>query len=141
MDAIGASIAGWLLSAGNPESLVETYSPFVRCACKYKHWGFQEEKEVRIVLIPPNAEVLATRRQLGLCEKPLHHFVRSGTLVPCYHLFEGIARLPDWPLPITRIIVGPSNDQEIRKLGLLRLIGELNVDVMVSSSEIPYVER
>jgi Protein of unknown function (DUF2971) len=107
LDALAASIAEFLNTAGAPESLESTYYPLIRCACRYKHWGFHEEEEVRIVAIPQNREVFAAEKTRGLVatEKPRKVFFRDGTAVPCIHLFEGITHLPDKPLPITRIIV------------------------------------
>ena len=39
----------------NNQNLQEKiYFAIMQCACRYKHWGFEEEKEVRIVAIPHN---------------------------------------------------------------------------------------
>ena len=143
LEAIKRSIGGWLTTGGRDEHLEEIYYPLIWCACRYKHWGFREEKEVRIVAIPPNAEILAELAARGspVKQKPLHHFTRGKRLVPTVHLFESLTHLPKRPLPIRRIIVGPGDDREQRQLALSLLIRELDLDIPITVSAIPYVDR
>ncbi len=47
----------WLVSAGKDDTLEPVYDHLVMCACRYKHWGFHEEKEVRVIAIPPNCTI------------------------------------------------------------------------------------
>jgi len=47
---ISSSISEFL-KTNSVQYLDSIYDPFVRCACRYKHWGFHEEKEVRIIAI------------------------------------------------------------------------------------------
>jgi len=135
------SIAQFLESNGDATKLEGTYYPFIRCACRYKHWGFHEEKEVRIVAIPPNKKLFEAQRAHGLVadEKPRRHFVRAGTPVPCIDLFDGITKLPEKPLPITRIIVGPHRDKDKRQRAVESLLGQYGLNIPVSVSEIPYI--
>ena len=107
------------------------FVPLIKCACRYKHGGFHEEKEVRIVALPSPDET----KPLPPQAKKRHHYVREGTPVPCIHLFENLGM----PLPITRIIVGPHRDKEKRKYALENLLSLHQLDITVSVSDIPYV--
>jgi len=140
-DEIQSSIGQFLGSNGDAAKLEEIYYPFIRCACRYKHWGFHEEKEVRVIAIPPNRALFAEQRTHGLVteKKPRRHFVRAGTPVPCIDLFDGITNLPDKPLPIIRIIVGPHRDKDKRRRGVENLLGQYGLDIPVTVSEIPYI--
>lgn len=114
------------------ELLEKTYEPVVAAACRFKHEGFKEEKEFRIV---------AGIRQQGSYprKKPIKCVQRSGTAVPYINLFEGITSLPAKPLPIKRIIVGPHQEKEKRKKAIEILLKELGIKAEVSVSEIPYL--
>lgn len=125
------------------ENVVE---PLIKCACLYKHWGFHEEKEVRIIAAPPrNPSVLnQLKRDSSYNEKELRHFVRKGTPVPCLHLFEEITKQPANHLPIKRIIVGPHRDKEKRQSAVKSLLRQFHLDYLsieVSHSEIPYIQN
>lgn len=139
-DILSARIRDFLVTQSS-EHLDHVYYPFVRCACRYKHWGFDEEKEVRIIAIPPMREVFEEQKAQGLLteEKKLCHFVRGGTPVPCVHLFEEITEIPDNPLPITRIIIGPHRDKEKRQHAVESLLSQHQLNIPVTVTEIPYV--
>jgi hypothetical protein len=79
-DDLATSIEQFLTTAGNPQSLEPTYHALTRCASRYKHWGFHEESEVRIVAIPPNPKVAAISKAHGSVagEKPRRVFHRGG---------------------------------------------------------------
>jgi hypothetical protein len=143
METLSKSIASWL-KTNDPTSLENTYYPLIACACRYKHGGFHEESEVRIVAIPPNKKQLAAAKASGLVteeilEKPRRVFLRSNTAVPCIHLFEGTTQLPEKPLPVTRIIVGPHRDKDKRRRAVEILLDQYNLNIPVSVSDIPYV--
>lgn len=110
-------------------TLYQIDTPLIRCACRFKHWGFHEEKEVRFIVI----------RRDEIIER--HHFFRAGSLVPCIHLFDGITQLPDSPLPIKRIIVGPHRDKERRRRAIESLLRQYQLNIPVSVSQIPYVSN
>jgi hypothetical protein len=141
LNEIRNSITEFLRTAGNPDALEPMYFALTQCACRYKHWGFGEEKEVRFVAIPANQQIIeeTRRRKLPVSEKPRHTFLRNGTTVPCLHLFEGIASRTHNPLPLTRILIGPHADKEKRQRAVRLLLEELELDIPVSVSEIPYV--
>jgi hypothetical protein len=136
------AIENYFLSDGNPTTLGETYDPIMRCACRYKHWGFEEEAEVRLVAIPNSKVILEAAAAEGVDAKTIKvsHFTRGGLLVPCIYLFESLTNILGKPLPIKRIIVGPHKDKEKRKHSVENLLYSLNLNVPVKVSEIPYIE-
>ena len=76
--------------SNNSENL---FSALMKCACLYKHWGFKEENEVRIVAIPHPTN---NRKFCEFAEKTYgktfqeilrKHYLRSDTLVPYIDLF------------------------------------------------------
>lgn len=116
----------------------------MRCACRYKHWGFKEENEVRIILIPNNKEVCERARKEGITvnEIPRKHDLRAGALVPFIELLERVTSPGMKPLPIKRIIVGPApNEQErTRRIRAVEiLLGQYGMKALVTASEIPYL--
>jgi hypothetical protein len=122
-------------------ALENTFSQFVACACRYKHWGFAEEKEYRIVLPPTSLEVgeVAKKQGKSILPKPVSFFLRNGTIVPYLNLFEGITGRGGKSLPIKRIIVGPHPEKEKRKLAVEKLLSQYDVQADVSVSAIPYI--
>jgi len=126
----------------NEQALDKLYSPIVRCSCRYKHWGFEEEKEVRIVAIPLSPEVrrMAQAEDRTLKpEKPKKHFVRRGLAVPYIDLFENISISSGKRLPITRIIVGPHPEKDKRRKAVKILLQQHGIEAPVSVSAIPYL--
>lgn len=134
LDQLATSIKNWLITRGADEALETTFDPLTRCACRYKHWGFHEEKEKRIV-------ALLQHNHISSAEKPRNIFTRGSAPIPCIYLFEGITDLPRKPLPITRIIVGPHGkiDSNLRDVG--SILKECRLDIPVSKSDIPYVNH
>jgi hypothetical protein len=128
------------MKTNSVQYLDNTYDPFVSCACGYKHWGFHEEREARIVAILHPREVPdehKTQKPFPK-EKERHYFARGGMLVPCIHLFDGITQPPD---TIKRIIVGPHRDQDKRLFALDSLIKQRKLNIEVSKSAIPYARN
>lgn len=124
------------------ESLWKVYSAVIQCACRYKHWGFKEENEVRLIFIPHSKEVreYARNEEITIKEVPRKQFIRGGTNVPFVDLLEKITS-SNRPLPIQRVIVGPcaehERDRRVRSVEIL--LQEHNIDAKVTVSEIPYV--
>ena len=129
------------LMTGNQQFLEGVVYPLLKCACLYKHRGFYEEREVRVIASLPNKEVFETLKVKcpDAKEKERRHFVRRGTPVPCVHLFDGITERTTNPLPITRIIVGPHRDKDIRRHAVENLLKQYQLNIPVVMSEIPYV--
>ena len=129
------------LRSSEPKALESTYNAFVACACRYKHWGFAEEREIRIVVVPTSAKLLQIARAEGRTtspQKPVSLFSRNGTMVPYLNLFEGITRSSGKHLPIKRVVVGPHPEKEKRKIAVEKLLGENKIVADVSVSAIPY---
>jgi len=104
-----------------------------------KHKGFEEEKEVRIVVSEPSVEIGPD--PLKESEKPYrkaHSFVRDGVPVPCIHLFED-QKLKT--LPIRRIIVGPHPEKLHRKRAVEILLHNHGIKATVSVSDTPFRGR
>jgi hypothetical protein len=122
-------------------ALENIYPALVNCSCRYKHWGFKEEKEVRIVALPANKKILELAKSQGetVNEKPRSHFMRSGTPVPYINLFEGITHPPEKCLPIKRIIVGPHPNKKERKRAVEILRDQHGIKAEVYVSDIPYL--
>ncbi|HLP82010.1 MAG TPA: DUF2971 domain-containing protein, partial [Nitrosomonas sp.] len=128
--------------------LDKIYSALVKCACLYKHWGFKEENEVRVIALPQlvdnsqfRAEIAA--EELVIPEIPRKHFLRSGVLIPYINLFEDIPPTSGKRLPITRIIVGPTANAEGKKKRVRSveiLLDQYAIEgVSVTASDIPYI--
>lgn len=114
--------------------LTDIVQELIKIVTVLKHRAFAEENEHRIVAVPtPESlrdEILAPG------DPPIKQiFHRRGATasIPYIRLFEGFGD----PLPITRIIVGPSRMQQAvleEVQGLVRGRG-----IVVQASEIPYV--
>jgi len=129
------------LRTGNHQALENTFHAFVACACRYKHRGFAEEKEFRIIAVPTPPQVFELAKAEGRTippRKSVSHFLRNGTLVPFLNLFENITGESGRPLPIERIIVGPNAEKKKREMAVRSLLNQNNVEADVSMSDIPY---
>lgn len=147
LNTIEGFFADHLREYENSKHEEKFYSALMKCACRYKHWGFEEENEVRIITIPFPTENKEFREDVGsiIREIPRKCDPRPGKLAPYIDLFEGITSLSGKRLPIKRIIVGPSaNEQErkrrIRAVEILLKQYKYSIEeVKVSASEIPYI--
>lgn len=116
------------------------YPAILFCSCRYKHWGFEEEKEVRIVAIPRSLEMREKAEAAGHALKPekrKKHFMRRGTAVPYIELFEGISTSSGPRLPISGVIVGPHSEKDKRRREIEILLRKHGIEAPVSVSEIP----
>lgn len=133
-----------VLGTDDNDVLGRIFIAIMRCACRYKHWGFNEEREVRLIVVPNNADVraFAAREGIQTTELKPKHRIRLGTPVPYIDVFESTTS-PLRPLPIRRVIVGPCAEHERRNR--LRAVESLlvahNVRAEVTMSEIPYIEQ
>lgn len=119
-------------------SMGDVFNEFVSAATLLKHRGFQEEQEVRIVAVPTTEERLLELRKrhdiaLTVPLKNIHSAPKQDGHARRYIvLFE----TSSVSLPILRIIVGPSRDQEKNK----RLADSLvKHRIPVVLSETPYL--
>ena len=123
-----------------PSELESTFEPMATLSCMYKHWGFHEEREVRIVAIPPNAELVREGRTAGEL-RPVRDrktFLRGGTPVPYLDLFahpEGDA----FRLPVLRVIIGPHPQSQLRRIAVEEILRTRGLEAEVVLSSIPYV--
>jgi len=127
------------VSKGKEIDSSEGYIPFVSCISRYKHFGFSEEKEVRVVALPTliDNEIIKLAKADGITLKP--EKVRKFRLineqrVPYIELFDSA----DIKLPIIKIIIGPHRNKEAREAELLDLLSETNIEIVCS--EIPYAD-
>ncbi|MDX2027640.1 MAG: DUF2971 domain-containing protein [Alphaproteobacteria bacterium] len=127
------------LGKEEPPDATKAYPSFVECISRYKHRGFKEENEVRIVVLPVvhNEKYLELVKENGgnlKLEKERQFRDKSGEKIPYIELFGW----PDHSLPIERIIVGPHKEKEARAAALKTKLR--NTDIEISISNIPYTE-
>jgi hypothetical protein len=115
---------------GLPEDI---FTDFIRSATFCKHHAFHEEREVRIAVRPATNEWREQLSQEGQWYMPPSRTI-VGDAPRRIVLFDNI----ESKLPIKRIIVGPSREQE-RNLSVARSVVGKNVQVILS--ETPFVER
>lgn len=102
----------------------------------WKHRGFQEEREVRIVVGEPSPKIqLDIANEVTTPFRRIYSFLRNGVAVPCIHLFED-QKLET--LPIRRIIVGPHPDKLQRKRTVEILLRNHGIGAEVSVSATPF---
>jgi len=116
------------------------YIPFVKCISRYKHFGFSEEKEVRVVALPTvfDEEYIKLAKADDAILKPekmRKYRLKNEQRVPYIDLFE----LDDIKLPIKKIIIGPHKDKEAREIELREILSKTNIEI--ACSEIPYADR
>jgi hypothetical protein len=122
-------------------TLGKIMSPAVLLACSMKHWGFEEENEVRFIITHPSADMQAAMPG-EFTVKPIHAFEREGVPVP-FMALNALAPEGSLPLklPINRVIVGPHPDRAARKIAVEVLLHQHGYAVPVQMSEIPYRGR
>jgi hypothetical protein len=131
-----------LQRSSKPSSMEQSYDAMITLSCLYKHWGFHEEQEVRVIAIPPNEEVLRLSKQHGEAREPrrISAMSRGGMLVPYLDLFgtsNGSAR----KLPIKQVIIGPHPLSLTRRKTVELLLRSHGYEATVSISSIPYLGR
>src|SRR5437660_12037085 len=90
-----------------------TIVEFIADATRFKHQGFREEQEARIIVIPMPQRVSDVARAQKLpgsekADKPIKSKTRDEVNIPYAALFEREGSR----LPIKRIIVGPARNQD-----------------------------
>lgn len=109
---------------------------FMRDIPRYKHRGFREEQEVRIVVSPTHDELFEKQSAAGEIDKREKKEIRfRQALAPYIELFDTL----EANLPITRVIVGPHSDKERRLAKLKSYLDFMNLKIEVSCSETPLV--
>lgn len=118
------------------------YRSVTSLSCLFKHWGFWEEREIRVVAIPIPTTLLPEGETLTEPLKEIKHFCRRGVDVPYIELFVAAPGLTEGQkLPLKRVIVGPHRDSTSRIPEVIDLLRSNGYDAEVIESEIPYVGR
>lgn len=122
--------------------------PMAALSSRYKHCGFSEEAEVRIVAMPVSDRVYEVAVKIAtakdklkdlLPRKPIKFRQHRGLLIPYIELFAHGRNGPGDKLPIRRILVGPHADREKRATAVRALVRELGLGISVEVSGIPYL--
>jgi hypothetical protein len=124
------------LTTADIQEIYPAFESITRLSIFCKHRGFEEEREVRIVITEPSIELGQDPERPD--DKPYrrtHVYLRNGAAVPCIHLFED-QKLK--ALPIRRIIVGPHPDKLERKKAVEILLHAQCINAEVSVSETPF---
>ena len=133
-----------LIRGGTAQETKGFYDAISSLSCRYKHWGFWEEQEVRVVAIPANADVarLATERGEAKPQKSIKTFLRGGLPVPYLELFGSPGSSETRTrLPIKKVIIGPHREAALRAQAVQRLLAANGYDTEVVCSKIPYIGR
>jgi hypothetical protein len=116
----------------------ELSEPLTILSCLFKHRGFEEEREVRLVLSLLGSEPESHPEFLSVLQHPVQTMVRRGEAVPfvelCVRAVGGVRQ----HLPIKRIIVGPHREKNDRKRAVQLLLKQHGLTANVIVSDIPY---
>ncbi|MEZ0219113.1 MAG: DUF2971 domain-containing protein [Tardiphaga sp.] len=134
IDALNHDIPRLLKNEDGPYTALN--NAFVSNIPRYKHRGFMEEQEVRIVVSPTHDDLFEKAKAAGEIDTKEKKEIRfRDTRTPYIVLFDK----PDSKLPIKRIIVGPHADKESRSEELRSYLDSRNLQIEVSCSETPLV--
>lgn len=114
----------------------KSYGPFVRCISRYKHYGFSEENEVRVVALPVDEKMIKQAKADSTTLKPIKErkiLKKNGQRIPYIDLFNS----SDIELPIEKIIIGPHIKKDARATALRTKLDKTNIEI--TCSDIPYV--
>ena len=106
------------------------FDHFIYGSTLVKHHGFYEEKEVRIVVAPrPNRDsILYVPEHESKPSKVIRYTQRGNSEVRYIELFG------DAPLPIKRVIIGPSQFQNLHHQKVTDLVQDSNIEVVMSDT-------
>ena len=121
------------------ESLLDSvYGELLLAGTRFKHIAFHEEQECRIVMGVILESCLAEFDRAGETDvksiKQIHHRMGSCGSIPYIRLFEDSGL----KLPINRIIVGPSRNQDAHFETVQQLVR--NREIIVQRSDTPFIE-
>jgi hypothetical protein len=121
LDRCGIFFSG-IMDGRVPEAPDDGFEPFVAGATLFKHQGFREEREVRIVAVPGSERVMervqAEHKDFHPAPPKTMRETNNGRRYVA--LFDSLGE----QLPIKRIIVGPSRDQDSNYIRARELVGE-----------------
>jgi DUF2971 family protein len=126
------------MSGTKPEDAnLDGFLPFVNCISRYKHHGFKDENEVRIVALPMTAneeKLMAGESNNQEQKKKERKFrIQEDERVPYIELFRDLKDR----LPIKKIIVGPHKNKSKRVSTLRVMLQEHDIDI--TCSDIPFI--
>lgn len=131
-----------LLKGGSAEETEMFYDAITALSCFCKHWGFWEEREVRVVVLPANQQVTLEGLSQARPPKEVHYRNRGGQKLPYVELFSSLGLAgATASLPIKRIIVGPHKDRVKHAESVRKALACAGYAVDVVQSEIPYIGR
>jgi Protein of unknown function (DUF2971) len=123
-----------IIEKNSPPPMEDAFAPFVSGATLFKHQGFKEEREVRIVAIPSPRKL--RERQLSeypdLRLPPVKH-IGTRVINGRNRRYIGLFGFPDSVLPIKRVIVGPSSHQQNNSDKARALLGG-GIEITVSAT-------
>ena len=107
---------------------------------RVKHYAFREENECRIIAGIPHEslrEEYSSHGEQAKPFKPVRHRAGRTTSIPYIRLFEKL----DETIPIDRIIVGPSTNQQaiMESVSSIVYSSDRHREISIEASEIPYV--
>jgi hypothetical protein len=131
-----------LLRGGTADETEGFYDAVTALSCLCKHWGFWEEREVRVVVLPATEENTDVAAESALPTKEIKTFLRGESEVPYIELFAHFSDKDTNPtLPIRRVIVGPHRDSGARAKAVRKRLADRGYQAEVVESEIPYLGR
>lgn len=127
--------------SGSADDAGEVSEPLTILSSFFKHRGFAEEREVRLVLSLLGPGLESHPELQSVRQHPVKTTVRGGETVPFVELCVREASGVRQHLPIKRIIVGPHRDKNDRKRAVQLLLKQHGLNADVSVSDIPYRDR
>lgn len=126
-----------VLKGNMAPSAEDGFAPFVAGATAFKHQGFREEREVRIVAMPGTQslhdQIRKDHQEFTLMPIKQTNVVESERGQRRYiSLFETLKAI----LPIKRVIVGPSRHQDANMANARELTGN---KIAINASATPYI--
>lgn len=127
--------------SGSEDDAGDFSYPLTVLSSLFKHQGFSEEQEVRLVLSLLGPKLESHPNLHSVRQHPIKTRIRNGSTVPfvelCVHEVNKIRQ----HLPISRIIVGPHREKNDRKRAVQLLLKQHGLNHLidkVSVSDIPY---
>lgn len=131
-----------MMRGGTAVETPRFYEAVTALSCLYKHWGFWEEREVRIVVVPASDEVANAGEPHNPPRKEVKILSRNKKSIPYIELFNRAApESTQGRLPVRRVIVGPHKNRELHAETVREFLGRQGYVAEVVQSEIPYIGR
>jgi hypothetical protein len=130
------------VNGGQSDQLEALFSEFATSASRYKHQGFQEEQEVRLIISPRDRSLTQTIKTNHPTYIDPHQQKRQKTILFKQNLaayLDVFRDLDSRSLPIHTIIVGPHTDKERRRERLIKYLELKGLPIEVRCSETPFV--